>query len=405
MPYDIERIREDFPALNKPISGKLPIYFDNACMTLKPKQVVEAMNEYYYNHPGCHRRAIHKFGELTTLRYKKARESVQKFINANEPCEIVFTRNTTEAINLIANSFPFKKGDTVLTTELEHNSNLLPWQVLARKKGIIHKVFSLNDDMAFDLERFEKILAQGIRLVSVFHTSHVTGITLPIKDIVDLSHNYGALVLIDGAQAVAHKKIDVQDLDIDLFAFSFHKMLGPTGMGALYAKKDIFESMSPFLIGGEAIDDADYNSFVLSELPYRFESGLQNYAGAIGAEAAIKYLEAVGFGRINEQEFQLNEFITREISRLSRIKLLGPRQPGLRGSIINFYIEGIDSGELSILLDKTNNIMLRSGVHCCHAWYKKHNLPTTLRAAVYFYNTSEEAEVFIRTIKQISRYF
>lgn len=405
MNYDPEEIRKDFPALNQTMQGKPPIYFDNACMTLRPKQVVDAMNKYYFVHPSCHKRAVHKFGEMTTEEYGKAREVVRRFIHAKESQEIIFTKNTTEAINLVANSFSFKSGDVILTTELEHNSNFLPWQVVCKKKGLEHKIFSLSQDLTFDLEKFKEVLVSGVKLVCIFHTSHITGYSLPVDEIIKLSHVYGALVLIDGAQSAPHQDIDVQKIDADFFVFSFHKMLGPAGMGCLYAKKALLENMSPFLMGGEMVDDGDYNSFVLAKIPDRFEAGLQNYAGAMGAAAAIKYLGAIGMKNIQQHMFQLNKFITDEIMDSPKIKLLGPWDPKLRAGIVNFYIEDMDSGELSILLDQTNNIMARSGVHCCHAWYKERQWPPTLRVSLYFYNTMEEAKRFIETLKKIVRFF
>jgi len=403
MAYNVKEIRADFPALNQLIKGKPPIYFDNACMSLKPKQVIEAMDDYYFHHPSCHKRSIHAFGKKTTARYKKARQIVADFLNVRG--EIIFTRNTTEGINLIAHSFPFREGDTVLTTEMEHNSNLLPWQVLNKRKGVNHKIFNLDDNYAFDLGRFEEELRQGIRLVSLFHTSHITGQSLPVKSIIELSHKHGAYVLLDGAQSVAHQKIDARELDIDFLVFSFHKMLGPSGMGALYAKKEHLESMDPFLVGGETVEDASYHSATLSEIPDRFEAGLQNYAGAMGAEAAVNYLNNVGMKAIQQQELKLNSFITEAILTLPRIRLLGPEDPSLRAGIINFFVEDMDSGELSILLDKTKNIMVRSGVHCSHAWYKKHELLPTLRISLSLYNTMEEAEVFVQTLEKIVKYF
>ncbi len=405
MAYDINKIRKDFSALNQSIGGKPPIYFDNACMTLRPRSMVEAMNEYYFKYSGCHRRAIHKFGKITTAQYQKSRETVRGFINARDSKEIIFTRNTTESINLVANSFSFKEGDVVVTTDLEHNSNLIPWQVLSKKKGIIHKVFSLNEDFIFDLEKFKKVLAQGVKLVSIFHTSHVVGCSLPVDQIIQLAHQHQALVLLDCAQSLGHKDIDVRKLDVDFLVFSFHKLLGPSGMGALYAKQELLDDMEPFLVGGETVDDADYNSFMLASIPDRFESGLQNYAGAIGSGAALNYLKAIGMKNIQEQELKLNSFITKEILNLPRVRLLGPTNPELRGGIINFYLEGMDSGELSIILDQTNNIMVRSGFHCSHPWYKKYNLSPTIRVSVYFYNTIEEAEVFTHTLKKIADNF
>ncbi|MBI5452895.1 aminotransferase class V-fold PLP-dependent enzyme [Candidatus Gottesmanbacteria bacterium] len=406
MAYNIDNIRDDFPVLKQAIRGKPPIYFDNACMTLRPRQVLEAMNRYYLCHPSCHKRAMHSFGEMTSARYEEARQAIQKFINAKMPQEVIFTRNTTESINLIANAFPFENGDIVLTTELEHNSNLLPWQVLSQGKGVIHRIFALGQDSSFDLDNFKDILAQGrVRLVSVFQTSHVTGQSLPVKAIIDVAHQYGVLVLLDGAQSVGHQKIDVQELDVDFFGFSFHKMLGPSGMGALYAKKAILEQMRPFLVGGETVEDVDYVSFVLAKIPDKFEAGLQNYAGAIGAKAAIEYLRDIPLEARNQHVLKLNNFITEKILKLPRLNLLGPKDAALRGGIINFFIDGMDSGDLSIFLDKTNNIMVRSGLHCAHAWYKKHKLVSTVRVSLYFYNTMQEAELFNETIEKIVKYF
>jgi len=405
MGYVVNKIREDFPAINQEIRSKPPIYFDNACMTLRPRQVIEAMNKYYTLHPSCHKRAVHYFGEMTTKEYDKARDAVRDFIGAKESKEIIFTKNATEAINIVAGSFPFQKGDTVLSSELEHNSNLLPWQLVCKNKGLIYKIFSLNQEFMFDLDKFKEILDQGVKLVCIFHTSHITGYSLPIAEIIKISHSHGALVLVDGAQSAPHQSIDVRALDVDFFAFSFHKMLGPTGMGCLYGKKTLLENMSPVLIGGETVEDVNYNSFTLSPVPDRFEAGLQNYAGAMGVTAAIKYLQNIGLDSLNEHLTCLNTYITNEIAAMPEIKILGPKDPELRGGIVNFYIKDMDSGELSILLDQTNNIMTRSGVHCCHAWYKKHNWPLSLRASLYIYNTLDEAKIFVDTIRKIVRYF
>jgi len=267
------------------------------------------------------------------------------------------------------------------------------------------KTFSLSQDLTFDLDKFKSALNAGAKLVAVFHTSHITGYSLPINEIVRLSHQHGALVLIDGAQSVPHQNIDVMKLDADFFVFSFHKMLGPSGMGCLYGKKVLLECLEPTMMGGEAVDDVDYNSYLPSKIPDRFEAGLQNYAGAMGVTAAIHYLKSIGMNRIYKHISQLNEFVTNEISGIPEIKLLGPRDARVRSGIINFYIEGMDSGELSILLDQANNIMTRSGVHCCHPWYKKNKWPETLRVSMYLYNTSDEAHIFINTIRKIVRHF
>ena len=403
--FDPEAIRKDFPCLDQMIKGKSPVYFDNACMTLKPRQVVEAMNEYYYRHPGCHNRAVHAFGEMTTARYTRARKKVADFLNANSPEQIVFTRNTTEGINLVARSFPFKTRNVILTTDMEHNSNLLPWQALVREKGVVHDLLPLNRDFSFDFDGFKQKLQRGVTLVSLFHTSHVTGHSLPVDDIVREAHAHDALVLLDCAQSASHVPLDVRQLDPDFVVFSFHKMLGPTGMGALYVKQALVEKLEPFLVGGETITDADYHTCVFAPFPERFEAGLQNYAGVMGTEAALEYLEACGLTAIHEHQVSLNRIISEGITELPRIRIIGPKDPLRRGGIVNFLVEGMDSGELSIILNQTGVIMTRSGIHCCHSWYRKEDLPPSLRASVHLYNTRAEAELFVQTIKDIASYF
>ena len=405
MTENFDALRDDFPALTRDCREGAPVYFDNACVTLRPRQVIEAMNEYYSLHPSCHKRAVHRFGRLTTRQYDKARETVQKFIRARAPQEIVFTKNTTEAINLVAHSFPFRKGDVILTSDMEHNSNFLPWQVVSRKMGLKHCTFALSSDGTFDLNAFKAALTPGVRLVSVFHTSHVTGYSLPVEQIIGLSHDQGALVMIDGAQSVPHQEVDVQALAADFLVFSFHKLLGPSGMGCLYARRNLLEKMEPFLIGGETVDDVDARSFVLTKIPDRFEAGLQNYAGAMGVTAALQYLKKVGMPALRPHALRLNQCLTDGMLRLPKVRLLGPRDPELRSGIINFYIEGFDSGELSLILDQSAGIMARSGVHCCHSWYKKNRYPPTLRVSTYFYNTLAEAEHFVETVRKIVQYY
>ncbi len=403
MSLNVESIRADFPALQDKKARY--IYMDNACVTLRPQAVIDAMNAYYTSHPSCHRRSVHKFGRQTTSKYEEAKRSVRDFIRAEDADEIIFTRNATESINLVANEFPFSDGDSILTSDLEHNSNYIPWLVAAKTRGLKHKIFSLSDDLSFDRDKFVKQLQTGVKLVSVVHTSHVTGVTLPLKEIIELSHDHGAFVLVDAAQSVAHKPIDVQALDVDFLAFSFHKMLGPSGMGCLYAKKKHLQAMHPFVVGGETVDDVSYNSFVLTKIPERFEAGLQNYAGACGVTAAIDYLRQVKLENIQAHVADLNQYITDAIGGLDKIRLIGPADSAARSGIINFAVEGMDAGELSILLDQTSNIMVRSGVHCCHAGYKRYRLPESVRVSLYLYNTRDEADTLIQTIKQIVEHF
>ena len=404
MSYKPEEIRKDFPVLSRRINGKLPVYMDNACMTLKPAQVVDAMNRYYFEHPSCHKRAVHHFGKMTTEQFRKARCAVQAFIQAKQAEEIVFTRNTTESINIVAHGLRLQAGEAVLTSDLEHNSNLLPWIALS-SKGIKHHMFALTPDSPFSQEEFEKALTPEVKLVSVFHTSHVTGQTLPVAEIIKTAHAHGALVLLDGAQSVGHQRIDVQNLDVDFLAFSFHKMLGPTGMGCLYAKKEHLRKMPPLLVGGETVEDVDYGAYLLSDTPAKFEAGLQNYAGAMGVSAALDYLKQIGMDNLQQHVTTLNETLTTELQQSDKVHILGPPAAALRAGIVNFTLNGMDSGELSLLLDQTDNIMTRSGIHCCHAWYKKYNKPPSLRVSLYAYNTIEEVRHLAETINNIIRYF
>jgi len=403
--YDAHAVREDFACLYE---GKgAPIYFDNACVTLKPRQVVEAIVSYYDEHPSCHKRAVHRFGAETSRRLGEAREGIKRYLNVPKTGEIVFTRNTTESINLVANALRFRRGDVVLTSDAEHNSNLLPWQFLQKRGGADHRMFSVPVDAGLDdlSELEEELRTQQVRLVSVFHTSHVTGMSLPVAEIIALAHEHGAMVLLDAAQGLPHHPIDVAALDVDFLALSFHKAFGPSGMGALYGKTDLLEQLDPFLVGGETVEDVDYRSCELSAVPGRFEAGLLNYAGALGSARALQYLGDLGLDRLQAHELELNAFITERLSSFSNVRIIGPADPARRGSIVNLQIDGMDAGELSILLDKTRNIMTRAGVHCCHAWYRKHNLPPTLRVSLSAYNTMGEAEVFADTMDQLLRHF
>lgn len=405
MSWDIDKIRKDFPALQQTIKGKPPVYFDNACVTLRPTQVIEAMDAYYREHPSCHRRSIHKFGKATTASYEKAKKTVQKFINATDSDEIIFTKNATEAINIVAHGLTFQSGDVILTTTLEHNSNFLPWQFVAQRADAQLKTIVLKDDLTFNLEGFKQLLTDEVKLVAVPHKSHITGYTYPVKEIIRLAHGAGAVVLIDAAQSAAQQDIDVKHLDADFLAFSFHKMLGPSGMGCLYGKKIYLNNLNPVFIGGETVDDVSHNSFTLTKVPERFEAGLQNYGGAQGVTAAIEYLQHLGLERIRRHISELNALVSEAIVKLPKVRILGPADPAERGGILNFIIEDMDAGELSIILDQTDNIMTRSGVHCCHAGYKRHNLPPSLRASFYLYNTEQEVQLFVDRLQKIVQFF
>jgi len=403
---DVEKLRNDFPVLQTKLKGKPVIYLDNACMALRPRQVVEAMNEYYYKFPGCAGRSIHKIGNMVTEAYEKARTRMAKFINAKEDKEIIFTRNTTEGINLVANAFGFKAGDVVLTSDREHNSNLLPWQMLVKKKGIKHEILYSNEDGTFNLGEFErkvKDIGDKLKLVSIVHTSNLDGYTIPIKEVIKIAHDVGTLVLIDGAQSVPHKNMDVRKLDVDFLAFSGHKMMGPSGIGVLYGKFGLLDKLEPFLTGGDTVKNSTYDSCVFLKPPEKFEAGLQNYASAIGLAAAADYLENVGLDKVEKHETELNRLITEGIKDIKGLTILGPANPELRGGIVSFNIKGMFPHDVAIMLDEMANIMIRSGAHCVHSWFNAHLMQGSARASLYLYNTKDEAQIFVEKLKEIAK--
>jgi len=400
---DIQKIRLDFPALWKKWNGKYPVYFDNACVTLRPKQVVSAMNEYYNEYPVCGGRSVHKMAKKVDEKVSEVREKFQKFVNASSSEEIIFTRNTTEGLNLVAGSLDFRKGDIVLTTDREHNSNLVPWQVQARNRGIKHIVVYSNPDNTFNLEQYEEILgrSKNVKLVSMFHTSNLDGYTLPAREIIKIAHEHGALVMLDGAQSAPNKPVDVRELDVDFFAFSIHKMLGPSGMGILYGKKHLLEELAPFIVGGDTVSETTYESAKFLPPPEKFEAGLQNYSGIIGSGAAVDYLNNVGMPNILQHEIRLNKIITEGIKNMPGLKILGPEKPELRSGIVSFTVEmlkGGDAHDIALVLDETENIEVRSGAFCVHSWFNYRKCEAAVRASLYLYNTEEEAKKFVEAL-------
>jgi cysteine desulfurase/selenocysteine lyase len=400
---DVNLVRKDFPVLQKLFNGKPPIYFDNACMTLRPTEVIEAMDDYYENYPACGGRSIHRLGLKTTRECDEARDSIGRFIGAKKKEEIVFTKNTTEAINLVSNSLDLKKGDTVLTTDFEHNSNLVPWLVLSERIGVKHVAVRSNADTTFDMEEFEKSMNKSVKLVSMVHTSNLSGVTTPAKEIIKNAHDHGAKVLLDGAQSAPHREVDVSNLDADFFAFSIHKMCGPSGIGVLYGKYEELKKLKPFMTGGDTVSDTHYDSYALLNPPERFEAGLQNYAGIIGAGAAVKYLMKIGMSEIEQHETILNEALTTELQDLDKLTLIGPRDPKLRSGIFTFSIEGLNPHDMAMILDEVANIMVRSGMYCVHSWCNIHASQGSVRASLYIYNTLEEVKTFSETVKQVTK--
>ncbi|MFZ3015933.1 MAG: cysteine desulfurase [Minisyncoccia bacterium] len=396
---NIDKIRSDFKILKEQKNGSF-VYFDNACMSLKPDSVVEAMDKYYFEYPACAGRSSHKLAQKVTKKVKETRELVARFINANSENEIIFTRNTSEGINLLANSLNLQKGDVVLLTDREHNSNLIPWLVLRDKIGIVVRIVPSNEDNTFNLEKFSEMV-KGVKLVSFVYTSNLDGVSIPAKEIIKIAHENNALVFLDAAQSIAHQKIDVKSWDVDFLAFSGHKMLGPTGTGVFYGKYKLLENLSPFIVGGNTVEFSTYDNYKLLPAPEKFEAGLQDYAGIIGLGEAVKYLSEIDFKDIEEHELKLNSYITEELLKFPKIKIIGPKDPSKRSGIIDFYIEGMDMHQMAVMLDEMANISIRSGRHCVHSWFESKNILNSARVSLYFYNTIEEAEIFINNLTKI----
>jgi cysteine desulfurase/selenocysteine lyase len=434
----VTAIRKDFPALKNRRHGKPPVYFDNACTTLVPQQVIDALNEYYTSFPGCGgARSRHWFAQEVNDRIegnpdkgiKGSRQIIKEFINARSEKEIIFTQNTSHAINIVALGFKFKPGDVVLLTDKEHNSNLLPWLRL-QKKGLI-KVDHIpsNKDETINLDILkEKLKNNKVALVSMSDTSNLTGYTIPADEIIKLAHTHGAKVLLDAAQTMSHHTIDVQKLDIDFLAFSIHKICGPKGVGILYGKQELLgkalheeddaaDALEPCILGGGTVGDTTYDTYSLLEPPERFEVGIQNYAGQIAAGTAVQYLQKIGMGKIISHMNYLNQYLTEQLlkkyGKTGWFSILGPADATQRGGILTFEVRRPNAVGIAEELSDRSNIMIRDGVFCVHSYlnYKygqgwmRPRLPSehrmTYRVSLYFYNTLEECDIFLDTLQTI----
>ncbi len=400
---DLRKYRQDFPLLAENSKGKVIIYFDNACQSLRPTQVIDAITGYYTKMSACSGRSMHHLATEVARGVDQARASIAKMIGAARKEEVIFTRNTTEGINLVANSLGLKAGDVVLISDKEHNSNLIPWQRQAGREGVLIKIIPSCEDNTFDMQAYEKLLAEGTRLVALGYTSNLDGVEIPAMEVVKKAHQAGAVVLLDAAQTAPHRQLNMKTLDADFLAFSGHKILGPSGTGVLYGKYAHLERMEPFLVGGDTVSASTYSSCEFLPPPEKFEAGLQDYGGILGLEAAANYLQKVGFEAIRKQEALLNQTISAGIKDIPGINLIGPEDPALRGGIISFYFDGIDSHRVALMLDQMANIQVRSGQHCVHSWFHAHHIHNSVRASVYFYNTLEEAEVFVASLKKIRK--
>lgn len=388
MALNTDKIRADFPIYERQINRQPIIYMDSACMTLKPKPVIEAINKYYNEMPACAGRSGHTLGNEVTKTVQESRKTVQNFVRAKSHKEIIFTRNTTEGINLVTKSFGIKSGDKVLTSDKEHNSGMLPFTQL-EKKGAKYERFEFGN-----VEDF-KAKVEGAKLVSFVHTSNLDGTTQDAGELVKIAHDAGAKVMIDAAQSAPHKKINVKSLDADFVSFSGHKMLGPSGTGVLYGKESLLEEMDQFIVGGETVKNSTYDSAEVEDLPHKFEGGLQNYAGIIGLGAAVKYLEQIGLDNIAAHEKELNDFVSKKFDEFG-IEIISKDDE--RGGVISFNIKGMHNHEVAGILNESANIMIRSGMHCCHPWFNARNMEGSARASLYLYNTKEECEKFVEEV-------
>ncbi|MFP3278361.1 MAG: cysteine desulfurase [Candidatus Micrarchaeota archaeon] len=407
---NVESIRKDFPILSSKMNGKQLIYLDNAATTQKPKQVIKAIEDYYKKYNANIHRGIYRLAEEATAMYEKSKQKVADFISAKGIEEIVYTRNTTESLNLVAIAWGeanIDKGDHILISEMEHHSNIVPWQLLAKRKGANLDYIKINDDTSLNMESLKEELEKKPKIVSLTHVSNVTGTINDIKEIARLVHEAGAVFLVDGAQSVPHMKINVKDLGCDMLAFSGHKMLGPTGIGVLYAKKEILEAMPPFLGGGDMIKAVSYHSAIWNDLPWKFEAGTSNIEGGIGLGAAIDYINKIDIEEINKYEKELTRYALERISEIKNVDIFGYGYENIekRAAVISFSIKGVHPHDIAQIFDK-EGIAIRAGHHCAMPLVKRLvSNGSVARMSFYLYNTKEEIDKAIDAIIKVKKIF
>ena len=393
------KYRSDFPTLNR---EKPPVYLDNACMTLRPYPVIEAIRSYYEDSPGCGGRSVHRYATIVSRKMSECRKKISELFNANNSNEIIFTKNATHSLNQVAKGLSWEKGDVILTTDREHNSNLVPWLQLEEEQGVDHRVVESNEDNTFNLEAFEDACASAgdkLKMVSLSHVGNLDGIAVPVKEAARIAKDHGAMVCVDGAQSTPHMKVDVQDLGVDFMAFSIHKMMGPSGMGGLWGRMELLENMRSIQSGGSTVETSHYDSLEWSKPPAKFEGGLGNYAGILGTSAAIDYISNIDLNAVHEHEISLNRIMTSKLKDVDGISIIGPKDPSKRGGICGLLMEKVDAHDIAILLDEAVDVMVRSGMHCVHSWFNSKGIDRgSLRASAYLYNTEEEVKLFADTL-------
>ena len=403
--YDISKIREDFPILSREVYGKPLIYLDNGATTQKPRCVVEAItNEYYSVNANVHR-GVHFLSQQATELHEASRETVRRFINARSTNEIIFTRGTTESINLLASSFAdsqMEVGDEVIVSTMEHHSNIVPWQLQAAKKGIVIKVIPMNDRGELLQEEYKKLFSEKTKLVCVMHVSNVLGTVNPVREMIAEAHAHGVPVLVDGAQSVPHMKVDVQDLDADFFAFSGHKVYGPTGVGVLYGKEEWLDKLPPYQGGGEMIQSVSFEKTTFNELPFKFEAGTPDYIGTTALAKALDYVSAIGMDKIESHEQMLTQYAMQRLKQIEGMRIFGEAEH--KSSVISFLVGNIHHLDMGTLLDRLG-IAVRTGHHCAQPLMIRLGIEGTVRASFGLYNTKEEIDILAAGIERVSRMF
>jgi cysteine desulfurase/selenocysteine lyase len=403
--FDVRRIREDFPILKQKVHGKPLIYLDNAATSQKPKVVLDAMQDFYLQDCSNVHRGVHLMSERATQAYEDTRTKVQHFLNAAESREIVFVRGTTEAINLVAQAYGrrhVQAGDEVLITAMEHHSNIVPWQILCEEKGTRLRVAPINDRGELILEEFAKLLGPRTRLVSVAHVSNALGTINPVRQIIQIAHRWNVPVLLDGAQAAPHLKVDVRELECDFYAFSGHKLFGPTGIGVLYGKASLLEAMPPYQGGGDMISSVTFEKTTYNTIPLKFEAGTPNIAGVIGLGAAIDYVNQIGLQNIASYEHALLTYATEAIGQIAGVRLIGTARE--KASVLSFVVEGVHPHDVGTVLDR-EGIAIRTGHHCAQPVLEHFGVPATARASLAFYNTKQEINALAAGIQRVKGIF
>ena len=403
--FDVAKLREDFPILRQTVNGHPLVYLDNAATSQKPQAVIDTLVRYYSSENSNVHRGVHTLSQQATDEYEGARTRIKQFINAAEDHEIIYVRGATEAINLVADTFGRKNigpDDEIIISNMEHHSNIVPWQVLCQERGARLRVVPINDSGELLMEEFEKLLGPRTKLVSIVHQSNALGTVNPIEQIVDMAHGYGAAVLVDAAQSVAHISIDVQKLGCDFMAFSGHKLYGPTGIGVLYGKSDMLESLPPYQTGGEMIRSVTFEQTLYNVLPHRLEAGTPNIAGAIGLGAAIDYVNAIGMDRISAYEQELLRYGTASLSQIDSLNIIGTAAN--KGAILSFVLGDVHPHDIGTILD-SQGIAVRTGHHCAQPVMERFMIPATARASLAFYNTKEEIDTLVKGLDRVLEVF